>query len=255
MDLRLTFNEDILNYDKMRPTYVRELYNDVILFSNLNSSKRALEIGIGTGQATQPFLDTGCKLTAVELGKDMAQFTKSKFSKYSKFDVINSDFETANLDTNSYDLVYSATAFHWIQQEIGYTKALDILKSSGVLALFWNHTYPTKNELYFAMQEVYDKYRPANRATVHKLCEENCLKTVEAIEGYGFTDVDYKLYNQPRSFNAPQYISLLNTYSDHRAMQEEVRTHFEKELTDAINNFGGKIVVNDNIDLYLARKP
>ena len=75
MDLRLTFNEDASNYDKFRPTYIDEMYKDVIGFSSLNSSKSALEIGIGTGQATLPFLKTGCKVTAIELGDKLAQFS------------------------------------------------------------------------------------------------------------------------------------------------------------------------------------
>jgi len=78
MDLRLKFDEDVINYDKMRPTYVKELYHDVIHFSNFNSTKTALEVGIGTGQATLPFLQTGCALEAIELGEHMAEFVKKR---------------------------------------------------------------------------------------------------------------------------------------------------------------------------------
>ncbi|SHO52530.1 class I SAM-dependent methyltransferase [Anaerocolumna xylanovorans] len=255
MDLRFTFNEDVLNYDRMRPTYVKELYEDIIQFSNLDSKKNALEIGIGTGQATLPFLSTGCKLTAVELGEDMAEFTKEKFAKFHNFDVIHSDFENVNLKNDNYDLIYSATAFHWIPQEVGYSKVLNFLKSGGVMALFWNHPSRTENELDFAMQEVYNKYRSIYNSTVHKFSEEKCLEIAETIRKYGFVDVEYKLYHQTRFFDAPQYMSLLNTYSDHRARQEETRILIESELSNAINNFGGKIDIKDTIDLYLARKP
>ncbi len=55
MDLRLTFNMDAPTYDRFRPTYTNELFDDVIRFSSLDRNKRALEIGIGTGQATLPF--------------------------------------------------------------------------------------------------------------------------------------------------------------------------------------------------------
>jgi len=160
MDLRLTFNEDALNYDKMRPTYVKDLYKDVIKFSNLDSTKNALEIGIGTGQATLPFLNTGCKLTAVELGENMAKFSKEKFSEFNNFDVINDDFENVTLENNSYDLIYSATAFHWIPQEVGYTKVFNLLKSGGAMALFWNHPSPADDKLNFELQKAYNKYNP-----------------------------------------------------------------------------------------------
>ena len=55
MDKRFTFNEDVKNYDKWRPTYCKELFNDIIQYSELNQNKKAIEVGIGTGQATVPF--------------------------------------------------------------------------------------------------------------------------------------------------------------------------------------------------------
>jgi 16S rRNA A1518/A1519 N6-dimethyltransferase RsmA/KsgA/DIM1 with predicted DNA glycosylase/AP lyase activity len=33
-----------------------------------------MEVGIDTGQATVPFLETGCEVTAIELGRDLAEF-------------------------------------------------------------------------------------------------------------------------------------------------------------------------------------
>jgi SAM-dependent methyltransferase len=255
MDLRLKFNEDVLNYDKMRPTYVKDLYDDVIRFAKLSDNKKTLEIGIGTGQATQPFLNTGCILTAIELGENMVEFTKEKFSKFDNFTVVNSDFETVTLENNNYDFIYSATAFHWIPEEVGYTKVFNLLKSGGVIALFWNHPNRVENELEIAIQKVYDKHRTLTRSAIHRFSEEKCLEITETIKKYGFIDVEYKLYHQTRIFNASQYMALLNTYSDHRARQEENRVILEKELSDVINRFGGKIDIQDTIDLYLARKP
>ena len=255
MDLRFTFNEDVLNYEKMRPTYVKELYDDIIQFSMLDSNKKALEIGIGTGQATLPFLSTGCKLTAVELGEDMSKFSKEKFTKFHNFDIINSDFENVNLENDTYDMIYSATAFHWIPQEIGYTKVFNLLKSGGVMALFWNHPAREEGEFEIAIQKVYNNHRTSIESPVHRFSEEKCLKITETIKKYGFIDVEYKLYHQTRFFDAPQYMALLNTYSDHMARQEENRVMLEKELSDVINHFGGKIDIQDTIDLYLARKP
>lgn len=256
MDLRLTFNEDVLNYDKMRPTYVKELFDDIILYAGLNSSKKALEIGIGTGQATSPFLNIGCKVTAIELGEDLARFSKAKFSEFNNFDVINNDFAIIELENNAYDLIYSATAFHWIPEEIGYPKAYQLLKSGSVLALFWNRPFPAKeDELHAAIQKLFDKYRPLQEKPDFKHDEEKCVKIVNTIKKYGFIDAHYKLYHQTRTFDAESYVALFNTYSDHRAMQKETRIQFEKELIDTINFYGGYFSLNDTIELYLTRKP
>lgn len=255
MDLRLKFNEDVVNYDKMRPTYVTELFDDVIRYSHLDSDKEVLEIGIGTGQATLPFLNIGCTVTAVELGKELAAFSKNKFAEFSKFNIINSDFESAKLENNRYDLIYSATAFHWIAQEEGYLKTHQLLKSGGVLALFWNHASRVDDELDYAMQEVYKKYRSNTQATVHKFSEEKCLEIRKNIEKYGFINAEYKLYYRTRTFDVRQYMLLLNTYSDHRARKEDIRLSLEKELTRVINTYGGTVDIQDTMDLYLARKP
>lgn len=255
MDLRFTFNEDVVNYDRMRPTYAKELYEAILDFSGLDSTKNALEIGIGTGQATLPFLQTGCKLTAVELGEAMARFCKEKFAGFPNFHIMNSDFEKVHLENDTYDLVYSATAFHWIPREVGYPKVFSILRSGGVIALFWNHVSRVNAELDCAMQEVYRKYPLYQPSTIHRCSEENSLKMVNAITKYGFVDVDCHLYHQTRVLDAPEYMSLLNTNSDHRARQNEIRIQMERELSRVIHDFGGQIALNDTMDLYLARKP
>lgn len=107
--------------------------------------KSLLEVGCGTGQATEPFLKTKCKVTAVELGENLASYTREKFKIYKNFNVIRSAFEDYDCDDNQFDMLYSATAFHWIPDEIGYKKAYRIIRSGGTLALFWNR--PSPNEL------------------------------------------------------------------------------------------------------------
>ncbi|WP_243158968.1 class I SAM-dependent methyltransferase [Clostridium perfringens] len=128
MDKRFTFNEDVMNYEKWRPTYCEELFHDIMEYSKLDRHKKALEIGIGTGQATLPFLKTECDLIAIELGENLAEFSKNKFKDYKNFNILNVPFEDFKCDENTFDLIYSATAFHWIDEKIGYPKALKLLK-------------------------------------------------------------------------------------------------------------------------------
>ena len=81
MELRLKFNEDEQNYDRYRPGYPDALMQDVIESFHAGTQSRIMEIGIGTGQATQPILDTGCDLTAVELGENLARFAATSLSR------------------------------------------------------------------------------------------------------------------------------------------------------------------------------
>lgn len=108
MDLRYKFDEDAQNYEKYRPTYIDELFADIITYSGLDDTKNALEIGIGTGQATLPFLSTGCNLTAIELGENLAAYSKDKFALFDNFSIVNTSFESYSAASNSLNLVYAA---------------------------------------------------------------------------------------------------------------------------------------------------
>lgn len=255
MDERFTFNEDVRNYDKWRPTYCKELFYDIIQFSKLNKNKKAIEVGIGTGQATIPFLITGCDVTAIELGNELAEYSKEKFKEYENFSVYNTSFEDFECDDSSFDILYSATAFHWIPEDIGYPKALNLLKNCGTIALFWNKPFVNREDdlLHQKIQSIYQKYRPSN----DKLLENDSAryeKISRTIRSYGFRDLQVKLYHQTRVFNSSGYISLLNTYSDHRSMTESTKQLLYNEIENAILEHGDVINVYDTIDLYLARK-
>lgn len=54
MDFRKTFDTIPEQFDKWRPRYCDELFVDVIKYANIDKSKSVLEIGPGTGQATEP---------------------------------------------------------------------------------------------------------------------------------------------------------------------------------------------------------
>ncbi len=255
LDKRFIFNEDVGNYDKWRPTYCDELFKDILNYSQVEYGKKVIEIGIGTGQATKPFLDKGCELTAVELGKDLADYTKLKFREYENFRVHNSAFEDFVCQYESIDLIYSATAFHWIPEEKGFPRVSKLLKKDGTLALFWNRPFVSRenDELHKQIQGIYQKYRPSNTKIIENDTKKynNRFKTIES---YGFKDVVFKLYHLTRIFSSNDYIALLNTYSDHRSLPYNTKIMLEKEIREAIIDFGNKLKIYDTIDLYLARK-
>jgi len=255
-DNKFKFNEVPDEYDKWRPTYVSELYADIMAYSGLTQGSRALEVGIGTGQATLPILETNCRLTAVELGAELAEYTRKKFHDYKNFEIISAAFEDYEFAENSLDLIYSASAFHWVPENIGYQKVYKLLKPGGAFARFAVHPYKDKeNEaLHLAIQEVYAKYMP-DSSLGPEWGEEMAGKIADIAKKYGFVDIDYKLYHQKRVFDAESYAALISTYSPNRALGEERLEGFTNEIKEAINRCGGKINIYDTLDLQLARKP
>ena len=254
--LEWTFNTEAEKYEKMRPEYVPELYKDIFNLITIDKTSNVVEVGIGGGQATLPILKTGCKLIAVEYGENFAKLCRQKFKEFSSFSIVTAKFEDFVYDKNACDLIYSASAFHWIPEEVGYTKVFELLKSGGVFARFANHPYKDKGseEIHEELQKIYSTYMPG--AKIGSECSEDEAKErADIARKYGFTDVSYKLYHRTRSFTAREYTLLLSTYSDHIAIEEQTRKKFFSEIEIAIDNLGGQITIYDTIDLQLARKP
>ncbi len=256
MDKRLVFNEIVDEYEKWRPDYVPELYNDLISYSGLKENNRALEIGIGTGKATVPILQTGCRLTAVELGDKLADYSRQKFAGCPNIEIITSSFEDYRCAGNTFDLIYAACSFHWIPEEAGYPKVLELLTPGGTFARFanWQQRDKENAALNLAIQAAYDKHMPGSAAKPD-YTEENCKELASVSKKYGFTDICYQLYHRKRTFHADDFVSLQHTHGGHADMNPEKWDLFAKDLRTAIHNNGGLIHVYDVMELQLARKP
>ena len=255
MDIRFVFDKNPENYDKWRPIYLPEVFKDIISYAGITDKKQVIEIGIGTGQATEPFLKTGCKIIAIELGKNLSEFSKEKFKGYNNFKIENISFEDYEGEINSTDLIYSASAFHWIAKETGYKKAFSLLKSGGTLALFRNTPSAGSacDTLHQDIQKIYQKYMPDSKHPGNK--KINYDNIGDEIQKYGFENLIVKQYYNTRNFNSENYIRLLNTYSDHIILPSDIKTRFETEIKKSIENNGDFICIHDTIDLYLSQKP
>ena len=258
-ELNRTFDTVADAYEKMRPGYVDELYQAVFDYAPINNTSHVIEIGIGGGQATLPFLKTGCALLAIDYGENFCEICREKFRAYPNFSAVSERFEDIDL-RGKYDLIYSASAFHWIPEEIGYKKVYDTLKDGGVFARFANHPYRDKSnpalseEIDRIYEEYYYKYHNKKSEPLLEYTEEQARNRALIAEKYGFTDIRYRLFYRTRTFSAKEYVMLLGTYSDHIAIEEKTRSEFFPEIEKAIDRHGGKITIYDTIDLQLARK-
>ena len=257
--LNWTFDAVADTYEKLRPGYVDELYQAIFEYKPIDNTSNVVEIGIGGGQATFPFLKTGCKLTAVDYGENFCEICREKFKDYPNFSAVSGKFEDIDLG-GEYDLIYSASAFHWIPEEIGYKKVYEMLKDGGVFARFANHPFRDKGkpelseEMDRIYAEYYCKYHNKEPKPLIEYTEQQANDRALIAEKYGFTDIQYKLFYRTRTFSAKEYIKLLGTYSDHIAIEETIRNEFFSKIEDAINQHGREITIYDTIDLQLARK-
>src|SRR6266536_1127576 len=116
--LRATFDQVALLYDQARPGYPEQLFDDVVALSGITSHGRILEIGCGTGQATLPFARRGYPMVCVELGENLAAVARQRLADYPQVTVQTCAFEEWPLPERAFELVVSATAFHWIDPAV-----------------------------------------------------------------------------------------------------------------------------------------
>ena len=259
-DPRTTFDQDASLYEKARPGYPDALFKDIIEFSKISDDGSILEIGCGTAQATLPFAVRGYAIHCIELGSNLAAVAKHNLSGYPKVQVSVGKFEEYPLQENRFDLVISGTAFHWIDPKIGYRKAATVLKPDGTLALFWNKPVQTQvsAEFVHSIQEVYEHVVPEMAKRFPGLVHPDAIPTPvtdEINRSQMFGDVTVLKYRWEAKYSAKAYLELLNTYSDHIALEREIRT----KLFDSIENvitikFGGSIVKEHLSILYLAHR-
>ena len=253
MDFRKVFDRIPEQFDEWRPRYCDELFADLIEYAKLGPGKSVLEVGPGTGQATEPILKTGCSYLAIELGENFTEFMIKRFGAYRNFKIANADFEIYDFGKARFDLVYSAAAFQWIPEKIGYPKVYDILKSNGSFAMFMMRPdiQPgggyTDEPLYTKLQEVYSRF-------FHPETEYKCKLDYEACGKYGFVDLERREYRKTREYTADGYVSLIGTHADHITLQEPYKTKFYDGIRAVIQSSGNKIKLYYKITMYLARK-
>lgn len=250
MDFRKTFDKIPERFDKYRPRYCNELFQELEIVCELNSDKNVLEIGPGTGQATEPILKTGCNYTTIELGENFTSLMKDKYSCYKNFHIVNADFENYIFEENKYDLVYSAATIQWIPEEIAFTKIFKMLKPGEYLAMFM-----TRSDERSANPSLKDEINNVYNNFFHVEQKYNCRMQYENVLNYGFENLKYKEWKKTRKLNAEEYICYISTHCEHITLKEPYKSNFYNGIRKIIHDAGNEIVITDTIPLYLVQKP
>ncbi len=256
MKRKMLFDTVAEQYNTSRPIYVKELFEDIIEFSGINANSKILEIGPGTGQATEPFLKTGAKVVCVEPGPNLTAICRQKFSNYENFSIINCSFEDFESDKDHFDLIYAGTSFHWIDYDFGMKKAFDLLKNERMIALFWNRPMVNDpdNPLHTAIQDVYKQVFGSSEHAAHEELMKKFNVIDQAIETTGFNEVQCTVYKTERYMSAEEYTGLLATYSDNIALDEDTRSRLFNGISNQIIKHGNEIRIRDWIDVHFGKK-
>lgn len=252
-EYRRVFDAIPEQFDRFRPRYSPELFESLIAYAGIGPGKTVLELGPGTGQATDPILRTGCDYHAIELGEHLSRMMEQKYGAFPNFSIVNDDFITHDFGAQTFDLIYSAATIQWIPEEIAFSKTFALLKPGGTLAMMMTQgDYRTPNEaLYQRIQKVYaSDFKPE---TAYRDMHPP-FDYAHAVQ-YGYTDFEKREFYGQRVFTADEYVAFCGTHCDHLVIPEPHKSRFFEGLRRAVQEAGNRIVFKDTHVLYLVHKP
>ena len=231
------FNEVPELYDRVRPTYPDELFADLVAITGLAERSAVLEVGCGTGQATQSLAALGCSVTAVEPGSDMAALARQRLAASPNVVVETSSFEEWDDRGRRFHVLVAAASWHWVDPSIGWRRARRVLHAGGWMALIGNVVVrrPGEPEVYAETADLHERFSPGNPDWGHPPLEDEVRATDE---GWGppndpgtlFGPTIVRWYPTVQWFNGAGFADLLRSTSLYRRLDRDVR----EPLLDAI---------------------
>jgi SAM-dependent methyltransferase len=129
------FNGIAAEYDRSRPAYPDALVDHACRVARIGEGDRVLEIGCGTGQLTRSLLVRGLRVSALEPGDQLIAIARESLEHAGDAEFVNARLEDMPPPREPYRAVFSASAIHWVDPDLGWRRIADVLAPGGTLAL------------------------------------------------------------------------------------------------------------------------
>jgi SAM-dependent methyltransferase len=253
---RTSFGSVAQQYDASRPSYPTSMVDEVLGYAGASAGDRAVEVGAGTGIATALFVARGLVIDAIEPSAEMAAVARARPETAGvRFQICK--FEDAVLPSHEFQLVYSATAWHWVEPLEGEKLAARALVPGGALACFWNPVAWDKCTLRDALRRAYasagwepDGQMSPDRGQID--FAPSWHERIDATPELG--EARTSVFEWSIRYTAPEYVTLILTHSDHIMLPNEQRARVSEAVSSVIDaDGGGEIEIVYATQLGLAR--
>lgn len=220
-------------YDSRRPRYPNQLIADLLS----RGAKTVLDVGAGTGIASEQLLAQGVNVLAVEPDPRMAGIAKQK-----RIPVEMGTFENWDAANRNFDLIVFGQSFHWVNPSVALPKIHALLSTGGQLALMWNRlipTEPTDGDL----AEIYRDYMDPGLSLIGgstigiSEADGNIDRLTAPITASGFT-VEQHTYPRDEHYSAERWLDLVFTYSSHLILAADKAAELRARLAERIGPRG-----------------
>lgn len=131
---RILFDTVAPLYQAWRQGYPKEVVKWMAETAGLGEGSAVLEVGCGTGQLTAVLAQHPFAVTAIDISAAMIEVARQLVCS-PDVAFVAVPFEEFIAPEGSFDLVVSATAFHWIDPAVFWAKSARLLRTDGWLAL------------------------------------------------------------------------------------------------------------------------
>jgi SAM-dependent methyltransferase len=220
-------------YDTRRPRYPDQLIDDILS----QGAQTVLDVGAGTGIASEQLITKGADVLAVEPDPRMAAIAKEK-----GIHIEIGTFESWDPAERRFDLVVFGSSFHWVNPDIALPKVHGLLSRGGRLALMWNRLFPT-HPTHSDFAEIYRAYMDVSSPLVDRSSnglvetDRHNDRLIAAITDSGFT-VEVRTYPRRDHYSTEQWLDLAFTYSNHLILAAEKASELRARLAERIGSTG-----------------
>ncbi len=236
-----SFGTEAERYDRTRPRYPRALVESIL---GDISGPEVLDVGIGTGVSAGPFVEAGCRVLGIEPDRRMAQCAADH-----GFEVEVATFEEWDPSGRTFDGVIAGQSWHWVDPVAGAAKAAQVLRPSGLLAVFWNVFLPPE-DLAAAFADVYRKEvpdLPFSSGTLPGLEGYSKLfaKAEEGIRSAGaFAEPRRQRFDWRQSYDKEEWLEQVPTFGGHTLIPSGQMEKLLEGIGTAIDAVGGAFVMD-----------
>ena len=248
--LKTTFNKVSRLYESARPEYPKSIYSYIKKLSKLKKGEKILDVGCGSGQFTKFFI-RNFNATGIDIGENFIKIAKNN----NKAKFICTSFEKCKFPKESFDLITSAQAWHWIEPKTSLKKAHKLLKNQGHIAFIWYFTDDSSSVVKKA-GKIFDKYQKkyktyGNRSRLIQYSAETRKKLSSC--GF-FTNIEKNIYVKNEKFSLERYVAFISTYGWVNNLPEEKRNKMIKEIRKVLQNEKQPFVIKFKYIMLTAQK-
>ena len=220
-------------YDARRPRYPAQLIDDLLK----KGARTVLDVGAGTGIASEQLLGRGANVLAVEPDPRMAEITRDK-----GIPIEIGTFENWDPGQRHFDLVVFGQSFHWVNPDIALPKVHALLSTGGQLALMWNRLFPT-DPTHGDLAEIYRDYMDPASTLIDGSSigvaetDDDTDRLIASITASGFT-VEERTYPRHAHYSTEQWLDLAFTYSNHLILAADKASELRARLAERIGSKG-----------------